>query len=132
MTTLEKFNNLSDEFFRKLIKTFPDENKLVIYYSKFTLAKKIDFKKPMELFMSALRPNGLELLNKDEKFFKHENVVNHAEQFCQVTGLVNKWDTASDDIKNSIWEYLQSLYVLGMQCLGLNNELKENILKINK
>ena len=58
--------------------------------------------------------------NKDESFFR-----NHAEEieFLRDTNMKVHWnDSLSDNTKNAIWQYLQSLYMLGMMISAIPPE----------
>ena len=129
--TLISFNMVSDEFLQKLIKTFPEENKLSLYYMYYCTMKKMSDKSPMEYIMSQFYDKGYYILTRDESFFRKDEILSNFESFTQRTGIVDKWDSINPEIKNNIWEYVQSLYVLGMRALGKNSELKEVIDKVN-
>lgn len=129
-SSLSAFNSLAEEFFQKMIKTFPRETKLKIYYAHFKTTKQFDVRKPMEYVMSPMINNGYQILSKDEKFFKDDGYVDLAESFSSKTGLLNQWESIPEEIKNKIWEYVQSMYVLGMKALGFEEQLKSVLLKI--
>ena len=65
---------------------------------------------------------------KDEKFFKTDKYINVAESFSERTGLVDMWNSMDDNTKDNVWEYMQSMYVLGMRAMGLDEQLN-NVLK---
>ena len=71
------------------------------------------------------------LITKDENFFKQDQFVNKAESISEKMGLVQYWDTMNQQTKNSIWEYMQGLYILGMASMGLQEELQKIIQKTN-
>jgi len=118
-------------FLAKMEETFPMEPKVRIYRQQFTLVQDINFKKPVEMFVENMEPFGEKILTKDEKFFKQDEFVKNVESISEQMGLVKYWDSLNSKTKNSIWEYIQGLYVLGMACLGKNKELQEMITLTN-
>ena len=130
MSLLSSFNKLTDEFLKKMIITFPDETKITIYYTYFSTMKQYNARKPLEYVMSQLMDKGYHILTRDECFFKRDEIVNTAETFSEKTGLVNMWETTPNEIKNNIWEYIQSIYILGMKAMLMENELKSVIQQI--
>ena len=84
---------------------------------------------PIEMFMENMFPFGEKILRKDEMFFKKDEFVNAAESISGKMGLIKYWDTISEQTKNSIWEYIQGLYILGMASLGYQTELQELIIR---
>lgn len=132
MSILSSFNTVSEEFFQKLIKTFPNEKKLSVYYANFKATKQFNPRIPMEYVMNPLTQYGYQILTKDENFFKSDNLVQAVESFSEKTGLVNMWDSMDADTKDSVWEYMQSIYVLGMRAMGLDEQLSEILELIKK
>ena len=130
-SAIKSFNILVDEFIQKMINTFPDETKLKLWYIHFKTSKGFNFKAPIEYIMPPLVNMGIPVMTKDERFFKKDEYVNFAEGFSEQTGLVNIWESTTPLIKESIWEYIQSLYVLGMNGLGEIEKLREVLTQIN-
>lgn len=116
------FNTLLEEFILKMIKTFPERTKLKIWYTQFKATKSIDSKAPMNIFIQPLVDYGIHIMKKDENFFKQDNFVNNAESFSKTSGLIDVWDNTNQQVKDAIWGYIQSLYVISMT--GTNNKEK--------
>lgn len=131
MNPIQSFNQLADEFLQKMIKTFPNENKLKVYYANFKLTKQISARKPMEFVMIPMLDYGKQIFTKDENFFKRKECVEAAESFSEKTGLVDMWDSTSPQVKDSIWQYIQSMFLLGMKALGREKELQELLVLVN-
>lgn len=128
MATLTQFNNCATEFLKKMIHAFPDEKKIQVYLLKFETLKLMNNRKPVEMFMDNMYPFGKQIMTRDEDFFKKDEFVNNAENISGKIGLIDHWDSIDEKTKKSIWEYIQGLYVLGMTCLGREEELR-NLLK---
>lgn len=128
---VKQFNSLVDEFVKKMIKTFPKETKLKIWYVHFQTAKRLNLKAPVEYVMPSMINLGVPIMKKDDAFFKKNEYIDKAESFSEKTGLVNIWDSISDQVKDAIWGYIQSIFVLGMNTLGEEEKLKEVLTTIN-
>lgn len=123
----KQFNTMANIFLSRMEETFPNEPKVKLYRQKFVLVQGMNSRKPVEMFVENMEPFGEQILSKNEIFFKQENFVNTAESISGKMGLIKYWDSLNDNTKNTIWEYLQGLYVLGMASLDKKNELQEII-----
>lgn len=119
-----EFNELAHKFLSVMEKTFPDENKITLYRVAFETIMKCNLRKPVEMFMENLSPFGVQIMGKDEKFFKKDQYVNEVENLSGKMGLIQYWDSLNNFTKESIWDYMQGLYVLGMRALDRIDELK--------
>lgn len=119
----KQFNKQALEFLEKMCVTFPHEPKAKSYKFMFENIQKINSRAPVEMFMSNLMPYGIQIMSKDEKFFKDDQYVELAESISGKMGLIKYWDDTPQETKTSIWNYMQVLYVLGMKSLGLTDEL---------
>ncbi len=126
-----KFNEMALEFLTKMEVSFPNEKKISTYKKMFTTLKIVNFRKPVEMFMENLEPFGLQIMSKDEAFFRNDEYVNSAENISGKIGLINYWDDLPDTSKKSIWEYVQLLYILGMQSLNKQEKLTEILKQTN-
>ncbi len=126
-----QFNKLAHDFLSSMEKSFPQEQKIRVYRQQFELLQAVNHKKPVEMFMENMIPYGEKILKKDELFFKQSDYVNSAESISGKMGLIKYWETMENNTKNSIWEYIQGLYILGMGSLGFSDELKIMITKTN-
>lgn len=124
MDPFEKFNNTASEFLSKMSSSFPQETKIREYKLLFDGMRILNSRTPVELFMSNLEPFGEQILTKNELFFKNDEYIKEAENISGKLGLVDIWESIDTPTKGAIWSYIQSLYVIGMKCLG-----KEEILK---
>jgi hypothetical protein len=131
MDPFVKFNATADEFLRKMIISFPKEKKISEYKLMFDGIKFVDHKKPVFLFMSSLEPYGLQVMSKDENFFKKDQFVENAESMSGQLGLTEYWDSMHPETKKSIWSYTQTLYILGMKATGHEKEFQDIIKSVN-
>ena len=129
MVDYKRFNDHAEIFLRRMHETFPHEKKIVSYQAKFDMVSSMDGKKPVEMFMDSMFPYGEQILSRDENFFKQDYFVNKAESISQKMGLVNYYDSMNQETRDTIWEYIQGLFIMGMGIQGRISELQELIKK---
>ena len=132
MNAINEFNQTVLEFLTRMMEAFPQEAKLKAYYHKFNLVKSANTKKPVEMFMENCIPYGFQIMSKDERFFQQEQYINHAESISGKMGLLTYWYGMPQETKESIWKYVQTLYVLGMKNLGLVDDLKKILTEVQE
>lgn len=114
---IEEFNKTLEEFINKMIIQFPEETKLKSYYSAYKLTKMYDKTMPIKIFMGGCLPFTDKIKSRDTEFFaKRKGFVDKlqkASSFSDDIGLVNYWENLSDNSKNAIWDYIQTLFVMG-------------------
>lgn len=113
---VDKFNTLLDEFLEKLIVQF-DNNKLRTYRKAFLLVKGSQPRICVNLFMASCVNYKTQITTRDDNFFLTDKKINEvSKQFGNFTddiGLSEYWNKLTNRTKTSIWDYIQSLYVLG-------------------
>ena len=114
MTTgIDKFNTLFNEFIDKIINKYPEAS-LSEYKKAFVLLKITSPSTPASLFMAGCIDYKNEIKNRDEAFFiNSEAVQNKINNFSIEIGINKYWDELTDTTKTAIWDYIQSLFVLG-------------------
>ena len=110
MTSVTAFNDMMGQFLMELHKTFPEEKGLKKYIAAFELMRSANGKMIVDGFMENVAPHVDKINSKDESFF-----LEHAENidFLKDINLKNCWPKASTGTKNAIWQYLQTLIILG-------------------
>jgi hypothetical protein len=130
---IEEFNKTLDEFINKLILQFPNESKIKTYYSAFKVTKMYDKTMPLKIYMGGCLPFTEQIKNRDSEFFaKRKTFVDRLQQSSSFTddiGLVNYWENLSEKSKTSIWDYVQTLFVMGEMYINKDSTF---IHKINK
>ena len=104
MTTLSAFNEMMGQFLGELAQTFPDEPKI-----KNLQAAPMD-RASFDQFMKDLTPWTTHMMSKDgNAFFCEENKI------AANLNLHVIWKTAecTENTKAAIWQYFQTLYMLG-------------------
>jgi len=103
MTTVNAFLEMYTQFIEELSNTFPDE--LAVKNAKESKRDRSTF----EDFMKDVGPWTSQMMAKNDSFFCEENI------FVSKLNLQNIWKSvdASDNTKAAIWQYLQTMYILG-------------------
>ena len=108
MTTISAFNDMMAQFLEELVQTFPEEPAMKKYQVSFDMLRSANARLCMENFMANVGPYSQHIMAKDDSFF-----LNNPDVFTDFK-LSNIWtDNVSDVTKNAIWQYLQTLYILG-------------------
>lgn len=136
---LKDFNNILNEFICKMSKTFPQEPKIKIYYRMFDMAKRFNPILPMRVFMGGCMLFEDQIKTRDSEFFlTHEKFVNKCvsySSFSDDMGLKNHWGELSDSTKQNIWDYIQTLYVLGEKYINndsiILSEIQDTYMKVS-
>lgn len=109
MASVGAFTEMMDQFLDELVETFPEETGLKKYQSTFDLMKKANPRKCVEVFMNSARQFQNQIMTKNETFFLENSV-----EFLDALNIKKWWsDELSDGTKGAIWQYLQTLMILG-------------------
>jgi hypothetical protein len=108
MTTISGFNDMMQQFLEELVQTFPEEPAMKKYRNAFEMLRDANARACMENFMTSVNPYSKQIMAKDASFF-----LNNPSVFKDFN-LSTIWtDDLSENTKNAIWQYLQTLYILG-------------------
>lgn len=119
-TPVDKFNFLFTEFLDKIITRFPD-TKLSTYKRGFLLLKRTSPTTPINLFMAGCVEYKTQIKNRDELFFINSaDVKKSVSNFTTDFGINELWSGFTDATKTAIWDYIQSLFVLGEMIIEAN------------
>jgi len=97
-----------EQFLTELMGTFPEETSIKKYHAGFDVLRKSNPKKVVEGFMNAIGPVSQKIMNKDE------SILDDNLEILNELSIKKHWDGGiSDNTKGAIWQYLQTLYMLG-------------------
>ena len=109
MTSLSAWTEMFDNFLNELIETFPEEPAMKKYKTSFELLRKTNPRKCIDAYMTSITPIQQHIMSKDEDFFMKESV-----EFLKEINIKKHWTAdLSENTKDAIWQYLQTLYILG-------------------
>ena len=107
MASVTAWNDMMTQFLNELKETFPEEKAVKKYYVSFDLLRKSNPKKGVKLFMEKVGGCQQQIMAKDDKFILESD-------FLEGVDLSKYWTSElSENTKNAIWQYIQTLYILG-------------------
>jgi len=105
MASVGTFNEMMEQFLTELEDTFPEEPSFKKYHRSFDLMKSANPRKCIDVFMQGVSEHASQLMAKDEAFFDNFEKLD----------IKKYWnDDLSESTKSAIWQYLQTLQILGM------------------
>jgi len=108
MASVSAFNEMMGNFIGELRKAFPDEKGIKKFETSFDLLRKSNPRKIVETYMVGMGPyadrvsqQDVTLLDEDIGFLKDMN-------------MKANWENASQATRGAIFQYLQTLYMIGV------------------
>ena len=130
MASVSAFNDMMGQFLVELHKTFPDEKGIKKFMTSFDLLKSTNPRKCVEAYMGGVGAYAQKITQKDESFFLEDI---KGIEFLQDLNIEEYWnDKMSEGTKNAVWQYLQTLYMLGTTITAIPQEtlsVIENVAK---
>lgn len=110
MTSVTAFNDMMGQFLTELHSAFPEEKGLKKYMAAFELMRGANGRMVVEGFMANISPHVEKINARDETFF-----LEQADKidFLKDINLAQCWPKASEGTRGAIWQYIQTLYMLG-------------------
>ena len=129
MTSVTAFNDMMGQFLSELHMSFPEEKSIKKYMTAFELLRSANGRLVVDGFMAAIAPHMDKISAKDENFF-----IENAEtiDFLKDINLKNIWPIASDNTREAIWQYIQTLYMLGTTITSIPPETLSMIESVAK
>ena len=105
MTSVSTFNDMLEQFISELEQTFPEEKAFKKYHTSVDIMRAANPRKCVDAFMCHAGKYSNQIMAKDDTFFANFEEL-----------PINKhWnEDLSQNTKNAIWQYLQTLNILGM------------------
>jgi len=123
--SVDKFNDLFTEFIDKIITKFPNQ-KLYSYRRAFVLVKLTSPSTPANFFMAGCIDYKNEIKERNDLFFINDSSIKSkmargGRQFSIEIGISEYWNDLTESTKTAVWDYIQSLFVLGEVIISQNN-----------
>lgn len=129
MTSITAFNDMMGQFLMELHKTFPEEKGLKKYIAAYEMLRQTNPKKIVTGFMENIAPFVEKISARDETFFLDDS---NDIEFLKPLNIKKCWPEASEGTKSAIWQYIQTLYMLGTTITSIPAEtlsMIENVAK---
>ena len=129
MTSISAWNDMMVQFISELRSTFPEEKSIKKYQTSFELLRKTNPRKCVEGYMAEVTPVQDKIMSKDESFFLDSN--SNTSELIRDLNIAKYWTSdLSQNTKDAIWQYLQTLYILGTTITMIPQETLNSIEKI--
>lgn len=129
-TNIEYFNYYLKLFIINIKDIFPEYKTILEdYYSELLNEENCNNDKFVKRFMFKLKDNKNEISNKDNSLFDNKICILKNIDFCNLW----KSEELSNINKEKIWEYIQTLYILGESIVSDSNKIQsllENFKKL--
>lgn len=125
-TNIEYFNNSYRSFINDILSTFPEFKEVVTeYYGDFLEIESGDSNddKHVKRFMRKINEYKSQIVQKDDSIFSESLFLIKNVDFKKI------WESkeVSDSNKETIWEYLQTLFVLGKTIISDSDKIKKMV-----
>lgn len=115
MATLGAFNDMMEQFVNELVQTFPEEKKFTKFQGSIQLMRKANPRKILNVYMEAAQPLADRIMARDETVIFDVQIKD-----LDISAI---WtDELSTGTKNAIWQYLQTLLIIGTTISALPQE----------
>ena len=109
-TTVHAFNEMMDQFLTELNLTFPENKAVIKFQAAFELLRQTAPSQILDNFMGSVKPYGSKIMSKDDTFIVSDSKNIDALGDIDLGAM---WDVSSDTTKAAIWQYVQTLFILG-------------------
>ena len=129
MSSVTAFNDMMGQFLAELHKTFPEERGIKKCMSGFEIMRTSNPRLVIDGFMASVTPFAEKISTKDDTFF-----LNEAKNldFLKDVKLEEKWMSVSQQTKDAVWQYIQTLYMLGTTISSIPEDTLSMIEKVAK
>jgi hypothetical protein len=128
MTSVKAFNDMMEQFLTELRETFPENGAIKKYQVGFDILKSSNPKKCVKEFMKGIEPYAQQIMAKEESFF-----LNDPPAVIADLNLAAMWTPElSQGTKDAIWQYFQTLYMLGTTITSIPADTLNMIEKVAK
>ncbi|RPH19582.1 MAG: hypothetical protein CBB67_008690 [Alteromonadaceae bacterium TMED7] len=129
MSSVNAFNDMMGQFLAELHKTFPEEKGIKKCMSGFEIMRTSNPRLVVDGFMASVTPFAEQISSKDDAFF-----LNEAKNldFLKDVKIEEKWASISSQTKEAVWQYVQTLYMLGTTISSIPADTLSMIEKVAK
>tara|TARA_Y100001958_G_scaffold25383_1_gene15926 strand:- start:2151 stop:2633 length:483 start_codon:yes stop_codon:yes gene_type:complete len=123
MTSVSAFNDMMGQFLCELSKAFDGEKGIKKALVQFDMLKKTNPRKCVDAYMNGISPFAGKISNRDETVFEDLSTAD----FLKDLSIQANWAKASENTKNCIWQYLQTLYMLATTITAIDPSMLSQI-----
>ena len=108
MASVSAFNEMMANFLGEMEKAFPDEKGIRKFETSFDLLRKSNPRKVVEAYMTGVGPYADRISQHDESLLEEDI------GFLKDLNMKANWSKASAATRGAIFQYLQTLYMIGV------------------
>lgn len=130
MASVSAFNDMLAQFLTELQRCVPEEKGFAKFETQFEMLRQANPRKCVDAYMSGIAPYADKISNKDESFIVDDLT---SIEFLKDLNIKEHWsEKLSDATKGAIWQYLQTLYMLGTTIVAIPAETLSQIESLAK
>lgn len=120
----QAFNALLQQFLDALNSTFPEEKALADFRTKFPMLSSMQPQEPLRLFMESVAPHADKLTAHDESA-----ILDGSLDMPGILEVKKMWtaEGVTDSIRDTIWQYMDSLFMLGQSLTAIPSDMLSKI-----
>lgn len=123
MTSVTAWNDMMEQFIAELHTTFPEEKAIKKYMTSFDILRKSNPRKCVDAYMAEAGKIQEKIMSKDESLFKTFDC-----ELIKELNISKYWtNDLSESTKDAIWQYLQTLFILGTTITMIPQEALNSI-----
>lgn len=116
MASVSAFNEMMSNFLTELGKAFPEEKGIKKFETSFDLLRKSNPRKIVETYMAGIGPYA-------ERISQHDaTLLDEDIGFLKEMNMKSNWEKASQATRGAIFQYLQTLYMIGLTITSIPAE----------
>lgn len=116
MASVSAFNEMMANFLGELGKAFPGEKGIKKFETSFDLLRKSNPRKIVETYMAGIGPYAERISQRDETLLDEDI------GFLKDLNMKANWSSASEATRGAIFQYLQTLYMIGVTITSIPAE----------
>lgn len=108
-TSVGAFNDMMGQFLVELSKAIPNEPGIKKFLTSFEMLRSTNPRAIVDAFMKGISPYSDQISNRDDALIATMSDV----AYLKDLNFQTHWSSLSSNTKNAIWQYLQTLFMLG-------------------
>lgn len=123
---LTKFNTILLQFLSELDRLFPD-SKASNYHTAIKMSLIVDKSAWIKHFIDGTKDHDMQIMTKDEKYFLEQEL-----EFADRLELKKYYQASNDATKDSMWQYMQTLFLLSCSYNNYKPEFLKTVYNVAK
>jgi hypothetical protein len=117
-TSVGAFNDMMGQFLVELSKAIPGEGGIKKFLTSFEMLRATNPRAVVDAFMKGISPYSEFISNRDETLLEKMATMDYLKDLQ----IQSHWSSLSANTKNAIWQYLQTLFMLGTTISAIPQE----------